>query len=166
MSDLPACATEFLNLINFTCIALFARKLMSRIKNIFLLFTSIFSLSACHLVSAQPQNFYFKNYGVKDGISYGVVNDIFRDSEGFLWLGTFNGLNRFDGTGFKVFYPNQNDSSAIIGSDVLRICEDREGNIFSLNVTITFKRMYKITEKFVLVRGFFLFSLLAFWSIS
>src|SRR5215471_12797918 len=103
---------------------------MRSIKNILLCFIILFGSPAFHLLSAQPQNFYFSNYGVKDGLSYGVVNDIFRDSEGFLWIGTFNGLNRFDGTGFKTFFPDQNDSTTIIGSDVLRVCEDHDGNIW------------------------------------
>src|SRR5215203_1876021 len=103
---------------------------MSRIKDILLYFMTFFGLCAFHSVSAQPQTFYFTNYGIKEGISYGLVNDLFRDSKGFLWIATFNGLNRFDGTGFKVFYANQHDSSAVISNNVLRICEDHDGNIW------------------------------------
>ena len=105
-------------------------KLMRLLKNIVLFCTALFSSPAWVISYAQPQNFYFRNYGVKDGISYGVVNDICRDSEGFLWIGTFNGLNRFDGTEFKTFFSNPYDSTGIIGNDVLRICEDHDGNIW------------------------------------
>lgn len=63
-------------------------------------------------------------------MSYGLVNDLFRDSEGFLWIATFNGLNRFDGTSFKVFYANLHDSTAIGANYILHICEDKDGNIW------------------------------------
>jgi len=103
---------------------------MSWIKIILLFVITSIGSSAFHLLAAQPQSFYFTSYGVKDGMSFGLVNDLFRDSEGFLWIGTFNGLNRFDGTGFKVFYANQHDSSTLVSNDVLRVCEDHEGNIW------------------------------------
>jgi signal transduction histidine kinase/streptogramin lyase len=63
-------------------------------------------------------------------MSYGLVNDLFRDSEGFLWVATFNGLDRFDGTGFKVFYANPQDSTAIADNYILHICEDKDGDIW------------------------------------
>jgi len=116
------------NQINFDLLSFC--KLMRLLKHIVFFFTVLFFSPVWIVSYAQPQNFYFRNYGVKDGISYGVVNDICRDSEGFLWIGTFNGLNRFDGTAFKTFFSNPYDSTGIIGNDVLRICEDHDGNIW------------------------------------
>jgi ligand-binding sensor domain-containing protein len=42
-------------------------------------------------------------------MSHGIVDDLFRDSEGFLWIATYNGLDRFDGTNFKVFHADYHD---------------------------------------------------------
>src|SRR4029079_7665562 len=90
------------------------------------LFCFIFSLS----IVAQKQHLYFTNYGVNEGLSYGVVNDLFRDSEGFLWVSTFNGLCRFDGTGFQKFYSDRHNSKAIADNNVQEVCEDHNGRIW------------------------------------
>lgn len=50
---------------------------------------------------AQP--FYFQHYQVEDGLANNTVFSIFQDSRGFLWMGTKEGLNRFDGVTFKDF---------------------------------------------------------------
>ncbi len=47
-------------------------------------------------------------YGVADGMSSRNVNCFLQDSKGFLWIGTNNGLNRFDGTRFKTYTKEEN----------------------------------------------------------
>src|ERR1035437_2610269 len=44
-----------------------------------------------------------KKYSLKDGLSFGIINSITQDNKGFMWFATGDGLNRFDGTNFKVF---------------------------------------------------------------
>ena len=44
------------------------------------------------------------NYGVADGLSQDSVTSIIEDLDGYVWIGTINGLNRFDGNVFKPFY--------------------------------------------------------------
>ncbi len=53
----------------------------------------------CILV-AQP-TYQIKHYSVNDGMSQGIVQTIIQDKKGFLWFGTWNGLNKFDGYTFK-----------------------------------------------------------------
>jgi signal transduction histidine kinase/ligand-binding sensor domain-containing protein len=96
---------------------------------------SLYFLTACWLfislhTSAQRQNFYFTNYGVKDGMSNGIVDDLFRDSEGFLWIATYNGLDRFDGTNFKIFHADYHNPDALVDDYVQHICEDHQGNVW------------------------------------
>ncbi|MBN1117701.1 MAG: hypothetical protein JXA77_10880 [Bacteroidales bacterium] len=66
----------------------------------------------------------FKYILPEDGLSEGNIACIFQDSKGFLWFGTFNGLNRFDGYDFKTFYNNPNDSTSLAHNHVKYVCED------------------------------------------
>ncbi len=94
---------------------------MKRITTILLL--SI--LLAC--INVQAQSIYFKNYQTHDGLSNSTVKCITQDVQGFLWLGTRNGLNRFDGNQFKIFRHNASDSTSIGSSSILSILTDSKG---------------------------------------
>ena len=54
--------------------------------------------------------YYFRSYQIEDGLSHNSVWAVMQDKEGFMWFGTNDGLNRFDGKSFKVFKKNENDS--------------------------------------------------------
>jgi ligand-binding sensor domain-containing protein/signal transduction histidine kinase/DNA-binding response OmpR family regulator len=86
------------------------------------LFAIFDMLAAIH---AQP--YYFKHYQVENGLSNNSVSSSLQDKNGFLWFGTINGLNRFDGYSFKVFQHNPEDSTSI-GSNFIRcLCQDKKG---------------------------------------
>ncbi|MCL1115094.1 EAL domain-containing protein [Shewanella basaltis] len=51
------------------------------------------------------------NYGITEGLSQDTVTAIIEDKEGYIWIGTINGLNRFDGNEFKQFYAANDDNS-------------------------------------------------------
>lgn len=85
----------------------------------------------------------------QDGLSNNIVYETYQDREGFIWIATDNGLNRFDGYDFKVFYHNAEDSTSISNNVVRTILEDSNGNMWvgtvnGLNLyhkeTETFKR--------------------------
>ncbi|MFR1289877.1 MAG: two-component regulator propeller domain-containing protein [Alistipes finegoldii] len=46
---------------------------------------------------------YFKSIGIQQGLSHQMVNAIVKDPQGFIWIGTAEGLNRYDGTEFHVY---------------------------------------------------------------
>ncbi|WP_370390036.1 ATP-binding protein [uncultured Winogradskyella sp.] len=76
------------------------------------------------------QNYTFYHYGIKDGLSQETIRTILKDSNGFLWLGTQDGLNRFDGTSFKVYKNQKNDSLSLSGNFINTLLEDNQGNIW------------------------------------
>jgi ligand-binding sensor domain-containing protein/signal transduction histidine kinase/DNA-binding response OmpR family regulator len=72
----------------------------------------------------QTSNYYFKRYQIEDGLSSNTVGSICQDVNGFMWFGTPNGLNRFDGTSFKVFLNNPADSTSLGSNRIASLSED------------------------------------------
>lgn len=69
-----------------------------------------------------------KSIGTDDGLSDKRVTCFFKDKTGFIWIGTKNGLNRYDGHSFKIFRPA--GGNAISNEVINDIAEDREGRIW------------------------------------
>jgi len=59
------------------------------------------------------QNYWFRRYDNRDGLSFNNINCSVQDNKGFLWFGTWDGLNRFDGHEFKIFRTDDKQSKAI-----------------------------------------------------
>lgn len=93
----------------------------------------LFLLCVEYSLLAQYNHIEFDHYTTKDGLSNGYVSAILHDSKGFMWIGTMNGLNRFDGINFKSYYNDPNDSTTIPGSSINAICEDSLGNLWLLS---------------------------------
>lgn len=76
------------------------------------------------------QEYKFHHYTLEDGLSQETVNAILKDSRGFLWIGTQDGLNRFDGDRFEIF-KHEDNSNSISGNHVYKLLEDNLGNIWT-----------------------------------
>jgi len=110
-------------------------------------FTFVFILSFINS-SAQKKDFQFNQFTVKDGLSYRLVNTICQDKEGFLWIGTYDGLNRFDGKNFKVFRYNRRNPHSLPNNIVHALCIDKEDNIWGFARDGVVFRYSKITDSF------------------
>jgi ligand-binding sensor domain-containing protein/signal transduction histidine kinase len=64
------------------------------------------------------------------GLSHSQVICSVQDKLGFMWFGTFDGLNKFDGYNFTIYRHNQKDTTSIINNMIQSIYEDREGNLW------------------------------------
>ncbi|MGF7137982.1 hybrid sensor histidine kinase/response regulator transcription factor [Roseimarinus sediminis] len=76
------------------------------------------------------QKLDFNKLSVEDGFSGSKANAIIQDSKGFIWIGTWNGLNRYDGYHCEIFRPDYHDSTTISSREVVELLEDKEGNIW------------------------------------
>ncbi|GAB3687177.1 hybrid sensor histidine kinase/response regulator transcription factor [Spirosoma flavus] len=80
-------------------------------------------------------SFRISHIGVSDGLTQGSVYSILKDSRGFLWFGTQDGLNRYDGQRFRTYHPTIGRQGAvqagtIRGNNIFGIVEDPDGNLW------------------------------------
>jgi len=68
--------------------------------------------------------------GIEQGLSNNTVTDIYKDSFGFMWFGTFDGLNRYDGYTFKLFKNQFGDLSSLPSNKITALTEDKTGNLW------------------------------------
>ena len=92
-------------------------------KKIFLLYLLLLTIST-H--SALGTKIYSRNYSINDGLPNNTINDIYKDTRGFLWIGTNAGLVRFDGVNFK----NYTSLNGLASDYVISICESNKGEIW------------------------------------
>lgn len=86
---------------------------------------------------AQNSEYLFTNLDVSDGLSHNLVFDILKDSRGYMWFGTMDGLNRYDGYGFKVWRHKHDDTTSLASSSITNLFEDSDGRIWlqmSINI--------------------------------
>lgn len=95
---------------------------------------SIFSILviSVQLIAAQLISPYaaFKRYTSEDGLSQQVVRSIVQDQEGFIWIGTEDGLNKFDGYEFKQYRNIRNDQSSLPDNFIYALCPSADGSLW------------------------------------
>ena len=79
---------------------------------------------------SQKTPFNLLHYGLEDGLSQVTINDMVFDDSGFLWIGTQEGINRFDGKLFKQYKYSKNDTLGLSGNFITKLFKDSEGNIW------------------------------------
>jgi len=87
-------------------------------------------LLLCCVNNVMAQQLYFNHLSVNNGLSQGVNNCIYRDSKGFVWISSFDGLNRFDGLSCINFRSSVNEKNGLTGTLFLNILEDKNSNLW------------------------------------
>ena len=82
---------------------------------------------AAYIFANTSSHYYFRSLGLSEGLSHSTVNVIYQDRIGFMWFGTKDGLNRFDGNSFRVF---KKENSGLGNNFITAICEDNEGKMW------------------------------------
>ena len=80
--------------------------------------------------SAQTETITFDHLSLEQGLSQSTVNAIVQDGLGFLWFGTQDGLNRYDGYAITVFKHAAADSHAISDNGIWSLCRDHRGDVW------------------------------------
>jgi signal transduction histidine kinase/ligand-binding sensor domain-containing protein/CheY-like chemotaxis protein len=79
---------------------------------------------------SQTTNLQFNHLSVEQGLSQGNVWEIHQGKLGFIWIGTEDGLNMYDGYSFKVFKNNPLDTSSLCNNNIRSIAENADGNLW------------------------------------
>ncbi len=145
---MPLSLTDDLQTRNFSCFFKFmVEHVFATIKRSFLvlvlvLLQLVFPLAFSY---GQYSQYRFEYLTTRNGLSQNHVNCIFQDKEGFIWIGTYNGLNRFDGYNIKTFHSG--DSHSSLSSDpVNAIFQDSNGFIW-VGTDLGLNKMDPVTNK-------------------
>src|SRR5688500_2824522 len=82
--------------------------------------------------SQQPEQFVFTHYRLADGLASNIVKNVVQDEQGFIWLSTHNGLQRFDGNRFLTFRSTPGDPATLPSDEVAQVYLDRHKNLWVL----------------------------------
>ena len=103
-----------------------------KLKNKILVFLFFASLFLCIGQNTEPEikNLKFKHYSLEDGLSQSSVLSIVQDKNGFIWFGTRDGLNKYDGYTFKTYSHLYNDSTSISNNYIKTLFVDPQGHLW------------------------------------
>lgn len=101
-------------------------------------------------LGVQAEIYNFARLDNTHGLSNNQVECIYKDSRGFVWIGTNFGLNRYDGYRVKVYKSIKNDTTSLVNNAISRIQEDADGNLWVRGSGNGIYMVYNIrTEKFI-----------------
>lgn len=103
---------------------------MSRIPVWLTLSALLFTAQSAGGGSLRQRQFEFRHVSIEEGLSQSSVSCIFQDRQGFMWFGTGDGLNKFDGYSITAYRSNPGDSTSLVGGVIRAICEDTSGAIW------------------------------------
>ena len=89
----------------------------------------ILSLLSLNLYS-QPGEYKFEHLSIADGLSHNSVTSIIQDHKGFLWIGTIDGLNLYNGYNFRVFKADPFDSGSVSSNKITKLYEDSRDRLW------------------------------------
>ncbi|MCW8813332.1 MAG: hypothetical protein OQK65_07330, partial [Chlorobium sp.] len=114
-------------------------------KTLSIILTLIFCSSSLY---SQTEEYIFKQLTDADGLSQSTIFTTIQDKDGYLWLGTVDGLNRYDGYEFRIFENDPSDSTTISDNFISAIFEDSDGFLWIGTINGYLNRFDKKTEIF------------------
>lgn len=118
--------------------------------------TFIISVLIC-LLPILCKGQFCKLYTTHGEISSSMINNIYQDKKGYIWVATDDGLNKFDGAKFTSYRTLRNDSTSLMGNHVYKVFQDSKGHLYILSTkglqvydyqSDTFKNIKKSSPSF------------------
>ena len=103
-------------------------------------------------LSARTISPRFDRLNLEDGLSQSQISDIYQDRHGFMWFATQDGLNRWDGHEFKIYYHEPFDSTTLSSSWVNNLTEDPQGFLWVSTEDGGLNRFDPVSEEFTSYR--------------
>ncbi|MFO7526092.1 MAG: two-component regulator propeller domain-containing protein [Ignavibacteriaceae bacterium] len=98
-------------------------------------------------------DYSFNHLTVENGLSQSAVTCIFQDKNGFMWFGTQDGLNRYDGYNFKIFKNISSDTTSLSDNFIFSIYEDESGSLYIETQSGKLNKYNPAFESFQVVQG-------------
>lgn len=114
-----------------------------------LVVTSLILFSSFKIGLAQP-NYTLASYSGKQGLSHNSVSSILKDEDGFMWMATWDGLNRFDGTSFRTFKKGDDRKVGLKSQRMIQLIDGKDDRIWILTYD---KQVYWFDKKTELFHG-------------
>ncbi|MBK5192195.1 MAG: hypothetical protein JJE07_03125 [Flavobacteriaceae bacterium] len=115
--------------------------------NPFLKHLFVFSIFLSPFVGISQQ-VRFKHLSINDGLSQNAVFSISQDRDGFMWFGTKDGLNKFDGYSFTVYHNELNNSNSIDANYITALFTDSHGILWAGTENGVVNRYIKSSDSF------------------
>lgn len=113
----------------------------------------LLSLPGVLFSDAGKGDFKFTNFSLEHGLSQVSVRSIIKDGNGFMWFGTQDGLNKYDGYDFTVYKHRRGDLTGLSGNNIRVIIEDREDGVLWIGTQGTgISKFDPVTETFTRYR--------------
>ena len=104
-------------------------------------------------MAAAPLDCIFEHYSSEDGLSHNYISQILQDRQGYIWISTWYGLNRFDGNRFVNYTVQPGDYSNLSHNRILSLSEDANGYLWVTTYDNSIYRFDSLNEKFISVPG-------------
>lgn len=101
------------------------------------------------LLSEGKYNLQFRQISTKDGLSQNTVRAILEDKKGFIWAGTLDGLNRYDGYRIIAYKPHPGNPNSLIDHRVKDVFQDRDGYLWIKTYKNEFSCYNPVSDSFV-----------------
>jgi signal transduction histidine kinase/ligand-binding sensor domain-containing protein/DNA-binding response OmpR family regulator/HPt (histidine-containing phosphotransfer) domain-containing protein len=109
--------------------------MLNRRRNVFLLAACLAALGTGLAARADPpapavRPLYFEHLTMRDGLSMSTINSILQDSQGYVWLATEAGLNRYDGYSVRQFHRERGNDHGLASDYIWSMGEDSHGDLW------------------------------------